>query len=533
MGQASIIGVTIKIGAGAAWVLAFAQWCLDIPPSLFIDDNSIVDPPGSLVKISIPASLSNNSIEVTIHHNLKSLTHLLTPATRYFTYGMVSLGSYSTWLLHDFGFGGKTGRRLLNQALQYAIPQILPNMTCGKFGRLGRNSNSVANYSINDPLDSRRFTALPDIHVVADVCGQFLGEGDVQTFTILSEGSLFEHLPLIKRHLEHLQQNCGCNECQNKTEKDAETLTNDSLCNISDFFYNLSTIIMNILTLSLFESPSTVLIRPSHERYRGANMRNSICQLLWTGKPQKYEDGDLLNWARSMVGHIFDDEDRSLILTSSQGQVVYPAAYETYRVEKSGYLRLLCFPGILKYNGDSYNVVASKPIKARYLLPSSCSSISSNGSDLSSQKRNQGFGVLQPVNLHRNASVSWKISIQENQEMQADLMIAIREKEFRATRNPECALLSLRDTLICESCPHNSRARMTEADHFTTNQPPWFENKATGSEELVNIIPVDCSDALRYFALASNDSSAVLRRQACLRCCLEVCRDNDAQVLIL
>jgi hypothetical protein len=60
-----------------------------------------------------------------------------------------------------------------------------------------------------------------------------------------------------------------------------------------------------------------------------------------------------------MVGHEVevDDEDGDTLLTAGKGQVLYPVIFNTFNIEKQGYMELACLPGTLKYEGETYRVV--------------------------------------------------------------------------------------------------------------------------------------------------------------------------------
>jgi hypothetical protein len=137
------------------------------------------------------------------------------------------------------------------------------------------------------------------------------------------------------------------------------------------------------------------------------------------------------------------------------------------------------------------------------------------------------------MNLYRNSSPLWKVATQENGEMQADFLVHVQGSSFTATTNSSLFITSVKDILFYESCPHDSRVKLETADRFTTNQSPWDEKMIkTVAKSFVNIIAVDGSDGLRYFALANANDSVVLRRHACLRCCLDMCSDNAVRDLI-
>ncbi|PTB52706.1 hypothetical protein M431DRAFT_18223 [Trichoderma harzianum CBS 226.95] len=214
-----------------------------------------------------------------------------------------------------------------------------------------------------------------------------------------------------------------------------------------------------------------------------------------------------------------------LVRYRSRGQVVYPSAYESDRIERVGYLRLSHFYGVLRYDRDVYNVVASPDNEA---------------SDVSDdQKRyiyenNQNPEILQPTNLYRNVKVSWEVVTQDYGEIQANFLVHIQDRNFTARRNPSLLITALKDTFFYEDCLHDRQSMLEEADRFITNQPPWHEVVAENDENpRVNIIAVDNSEELRRFALAHANGPVVLRRDACLRCCLDLCRRTSARRLIL
>jgi hypothetical protein len=206
-------------------------------------------------------------------------------------------------------------------------------MASGEFGTLGRNSNLVVNFVANDPLDSCRPYLLPDIRYIANLCGLILGRG-TQRLTMLPKGLLIQDLRLVKLQLDHLRRTCECRECNKmNADDDLECLPKARRCLVQCLMNDTSSILMNLFALSLFECPKSVMIRPSHERHRGNEMRDIICSLLKTGARQRYADIDVIDWARAMVGHTFEDETRGLIVTSSRGQVVYAALFDAYLFE--------------------------------------------------------------------------------------------------------------------------------------------------------------------------------------------------------
>jgi hypothetical protein len=523
IGTSTVIGVTIQVRESAPWILAFAQWCLDVPPSVCVDGiaSAVREQPQSRVNLIISNDI-NKPLKIVIHHQLEDITQLLEPASRHLVSGMVTVDSYYPWLFQQLGFTGDALFRLLRQTLEHAIPQVLSAMKCGRFTRLGRTTTSEHLLgSIDNSIDTCYLSPLPNINIIAQGYAKALAlDGPVQ-FINLQQGILIADLPLVSRHLEVLIEKCPCEECCEATQRHVESMSNKDFCYKQSFFRSIGFIIAEIFVLSLFESSTPVLVRLSLERQGGLPaLDHSIAQVIKSGNSQNFDDMDLLDWARSMVGHVFEEEDRSLLLTSGKGQVIYPVVFDTFYIEKQGYLKLYCLPGILRYQNDTYNVVSSADDTENAEYPNS---------NLSSYPK-----VFQPLNLFKEFILSWKISIQENKELHIKLMLCSNSNtSFRVETDPLVILLSLRDTLLLERCPHNRRAQLIKVDRFSSYTSPWCQGEeASDSTSQVSVVPVDGADDLRCFAIALQDSS-VLRRNSCLLCSLNLCRDTNIHSLIL
>ncbi|CZR62777.1 uncharacterized protein PAC_12674 [Phialocephala subalpina] len=522
MGSSTVIGATIKVSEAAPWILAFAQWCLEVPPSLYVDGvaGAVREQPQSRVKVII-ANDSSKPIELVIHHQLEDITQLLGPTSQQFTSGMVTVESYYPWLFQKLGFESDAMFRLLRQALEHAIPQVLSAMKCGRFARLGQTTISEHLLgSINNSMDTCYLSPLPNIKTVAQTYAKALALNGPVHFVTLEQGMLIADLPLVSHHLELLMEKCPCEQCCYSTQRYAEPTSNKDFCYKENFFRSLGFIIAEIFVLSLFESSAPLLVRLSLERGSTRELDHCVSNVIKTGNSHDFDDMELLEWARSMVGHMFDDEDRNLLMTSGKGQVIYPIVFDTFYIEKQGYLKLYCLPGALRYQNDTYNVVSS---------PDDIEDDKNTSVILPSYPR-----VSRPLNLCKDFGLSWKITIQDNKELHIKLMMrSSSNTSFVVETDPLVILLSLRDTLLLERCPHNRHAQLTTADHFSSYISPWCQDKeASDSTSQVGVVPVDGADDLRCFTVACQGPS-ILRRNSCLQCCLNLCRSTDIQILIL
>ena len=526
MGCSTVTGVTIRVGEAAAWVLAFTQWSLDTPPSVYVDGKgAVLEEPRSRVKIIVSTALKDirKPIEATIHYQLENLTQLLGPVSQHSTLGMVNIETYSRFLLQEFGFQDEMFR-LLREALTYAIPQVLSQMKCGKFACLGRNVRNDGRFGSINSMDEFRLSPLADIRVLEKICAKVLAIDGPIRFASLGTGMLLADLPLVSRHLKSLMEKCPCDECQAHTEGHAEQVSKRLWCKKYTFFRGISFVMMDIFALSLFDSPASLLISLNLSEREGISMDNSISKAIRTGNPQKYDDTDLLRWARSMVGHKFDEEDEDWIMTYSKGQVIYPAIYDTLKIEKQGYFRLCWLPGTLRYEGEIFDIVSTPA--------SSGDTEQEQYADISVPLYPE---VSRPLNLFRNFGLSWEITVQDNKKMHASLVArSSAETDFKLRVDPTNMLYYLRDALIIENCPHDPRSQLTSVDRFASYTSPWDEHQnASNSTSRVDVVAVDKANGLRVFALACTEVPMVLRINSCMSCCLNLCRDTGVHVLIL
>ncbi|KAK7441057.1 hypothetical protein Landi51_10260 [Colletotrichum acutatum] len=399
LGPSTVIGATIRVGASAPWVCAFTQWCFEPPSVYFEGAGDILEHPQSRIRIIVSKEINrpDEPMEVTMHHKLENLTRILEPASGNLTTGMVTIESYGAWMLQELGFT-TASLRLLHEALGHGIPQVLAKMECGEFGNLGRLSNPGRWPGSNDNLeDICRLSPLPATPAIMRAYTQLLGATKPPQFRLVGKDVLVADLPLVSRHLQSLALKCGCAKCNEGLDNPSSMRSGGGWCDQDAFYRSLSFIMMDIFAVSIIESPSPLLLKLSLDREINGSIECDVSKVLQTGSSQKFVDVELLEWARCMVGHNFDDEDRSLIMTCKHGQAIYPAIFETFKVEKTGYLKLQCLAGNLKYKDDTYDLVSC------YEDDATKTKLDGVGKLTTSDE------VLQPLNLMKNFELSWKL----------------------------------------------------------------------------------------------------------------------------
>ncbi|KAJ6021299.1 hypothetical protein N7540_006803 [Penicillium herquei] len=194
MGSSAISGATIKIHEAAAWIIAFAQWSLEIPPSVYLEGapDAIFEQRGSQVQIIIMTTQAKKPVELKIHHISEDITHLIEPSSQELVNGMVTIGSYYPWLFRRLGFEDDRMLRLLRLALEHAIPQVLSAMKCKKFARLGQTTRSAQFLGpVSNSIDNCYLTPLPELTTICETYSKALALDGPVSFATLDRGMLF------------------------------------------------------------------------------------------------------------------------------------------------------------------------------------------------------------------------------------------------------------------------------------------------------------------------------------------------------
>lgn len=532
MGESTITGATIKAGAAAAWVAAFIKWCLGLPPSIRMEDNQqLLKQPGSVITLVIPTTPEDfqKGLEITIHDSFDNLDQLIAPPSLRAFSGMATIEKYGEWLQESFGLRDKS-LRALHEALEFVIPQALGML---KWSELELPSQQLHHSPLHGGTDASisgcTLDPLPNIRKIAYVYSKLLAPARTPKFATLSDHMLIADLPLVSRYLASLSQTCPCSQCRGKMEGHASQRR--TVCRKDEFFELISFITIDIFVLSLFRSPQPLLIKLSHERESSNQLERHIFRLAKTGNANFPVTGfglsyamNLLDWARAMVGHKVgaEDEDGNTVLTSGNGQVIYPSLFDTFNIERQGYMELTSYQGVLSYQGETYQTAIAKdgdfsPDELLSLNPSCPTQVSV------------------PLNAFPNLEVFWKVGVQDNRELSVILSVRSRTGYLSSvTMHPMDLLFNLEKTLLLERCPHDGHAGITPTDRFCSyNSPLDAHQEACNSSSHVDIIPVGYANDLRCFSLACTSVPVVLRKNACIACCLDLCREAAVHVLIL
>jgi len=548
IGESTVLKATIKLGSSAAWVVAFAKWCLGIPPSIYLEDMTpILEQPGAQVVV-IWCSRDDHVVglfEVTMHHTVSGPMELLAGVERAYkgSNGMVSVENYVQYRLWNTGFVSGTALRALQEALPLAIQQVISLL------RIGHADNLVATHQKNTYNNKPELRLIPfsDDYAILKMLHRFLGTEVMTELPALESGRLIGDCALVQTHLRFLEGQCHCCQCLRARCPHLEGF-DSSHCLRRRFFVATSTIVADILALSLFQTPDSLLVRLWTPRHNGG-FQKAVSNIISTGNSEYCDFTQIFHWALQIVGHDFDRrEPRHWVMSCHFGQAVYPSMFETHRVSKRGYLALNWLPGRLRYMDETYNLVFAgmppPPPPPPPPLPNTRSSLYPSR-DVYAQ------GVSGPRNFLGDSRLTWSIIIS------ADDLVAsleVRNKDDKASPpgiwrgGPASIFDNLGHALLLESCPHDPSSELQTVNQSCYFESPFcdfgYEDFSGGSDRAgvssrakrtkIAVVAVDGADDLRLFAFSHlRRRLTVIRGAACLQCCIDECRNANASIIVL
>lgn len=285
LGDNNITGATIRVGASAPWVIAFVNWCLDVPPSVSLegDENAFLEQSAtaSLINVVISSDDIRRPVEATIHYRTKDITKLLGKFSGKTLNYMLLINDYVDWLLGDLGFKRYEDKdfnegqiRLLREVLGFAIPTILLSVRCGEYGRLGQIPN-LGRWvpSLKNATGDLYCSPLPEAEVISKSCSMFLQGSEIDLDFPSSDSDLtmtVSDLPLVKHHLKSLEKDCDCKICFKLTHRPSQEAVGEEWCLKNQFFRSLSFLITDIFAFSLYNCDKFLRVQKTVARDKNA-----------------------------------------------------------------------------------------------------------------------------------------------------------------------------------------------------------------------------------------------------------------------
>ena len=511
IGDANATQVRIKSTSCTPWVIAFTKWCLGIPPSIYLDDGTpILENPDSRVSIIASSDDSNpQGFGITIAGSVDNPTDLVASevADCLWPY-LMSIETYGKSSLQTKDLESGTAYRAACQAIPYSIYLVLQNL------RFNKQAYSYDRFHSNLSL-----SPFPRDRIIMKVASQILELADPPGLIALDKGIEIADLPVVKMHLEMLSKNCLCCNCAAKRHNysDGESF---SLCSKEHFFRGLASTTADIMALSLFDHPESLLVCESYLRTGDCEFENAIHSII-TGNGRSFCNiGSLLELALILVDHHDPSTTDAWMMSSKRGQTIYLRLYETCRIERRGYLTLSWLPGLIRYNGEVYGRVVGAsstehppPISADFLK----------------------IAVSSPCNLVPDLKLVWRVWPGDDYLAAALGVHGDHRDLSRFFRSPQTILKNLASVYFLEACSHSPESTLAERDPFCTYTNPLDPWVYTSLPNYVCVVAVRGDDRLRLLALNGGDKirPMVLRKEGCLLCCLNFCREADIGIVIL
>lgn len=287
--------------------------------------------------------------------------------------------------------------------------------------------------------------------------------------------------------------------------------------------------------MGLFIGPDSLLVqlhRWLDASIEAQSLKVAIKAVLREGEPAKSTINALHIWSAYLTGYPFKPIDSTLLMSTGMGQTIWPSILDTRVIQKNGFLSMSWARGDLVFNGEKYKLVHS-PTNPVSLRP---------GNDIGFQRQNNIWGVPKPVlrPMHNFPDVRsrWEVAVGLN-DLTAEVSLSQPVHELIATprASPTMILQNLASALILESCPHDPRTPLPKADQFcayTTLGLPMLL-PLPQDPPAYSVIGVDGDQELQFFACAGDNTATpiIIRKLACLSCCLSVGRKTGYPVIIL
>ena len=223
----------------------------------------------------------------------------------------------------------------------------------------------------------------------------------------------------------------------------------------------------------------------------------------------------------SLIGHDVHNDLRiaDWVISSFRGQVAFPKLYETQTFKKRGFLTLSWAPGLLLHNGDVYTRGLFGGIHpSTKALP-----LAGPHTD-----------VTEPVNLVPRLGLVWRVTPRYNY-LKVDLSLDSPGSNLSFISTSAFLILeNMQRAVVLESCPHDPNAFLPGPDLSCEYSGPVIPSRfgLKVDDARLRVVAVAGNSGLRMFTLSSASFGAVLRGNACLSCCLDVCRRFDYTVII-
>ncbi|KAI0426535.1 hypothetical protein F5Y09DRAFT_318568 [Xylaria sp. FL1042] len=534
VGDNQLISVVVEVRQCAAWVAAFSKWSLELPPSIqFADGTPIISQPGPQFTIIVSPEqdgLDDGDIKVGKKFKLDSIQELVVQCSSspdYPTY-RVTFSTFRSLLL-----GSCNDQKWAQDAIIATLPFAI-KLICDSTYSL---DTTIAR-RVNPEGHTQQFTVtpapiLPDMNTISQTMRFIFGLGQEFPFDSLASVKSFRHLSEVERYLHTMTKYRKIHE-QRYPDGHFWKATDpihdppDISSRIKHFVNELSYMCVFVVLLSLLDGMEDLHFIPLDHRYdydwRGSQFYQKIIKLLLKGEgcisrgDVEYEIGTLLRGTAQITERAFVYSVRPHIFWYSILDMV---------LGSNGILRIRSCRGRLMYEAQVYDEILfpDTPILPEY-------------------HQNPPVSVYSATqNLWTNAKTQWQVTTHEGLLYGCLALINRRDpKIVYGYSNPASAIEDL--TILLVNCEHPTDSQIEkQSSEFRFVSPEGLRSVIEDrlNHRGRNIFAVGGINELQVFCLgfladrASKYEShlVVMRRRACLACCIGVCVKTQSRYLIL
>ncbi len=446
---------------------------------------------------------------------------------------MVFISEYGHWLTRELDLGPQHSG-LLAEVLPYALREILLRLRTSQYGKWESDKEPSRYFKSDVPRSSSsgymRLDFIPLVATpfgsdaaVGEVLSQVLGVSGLTILKYLPAGIPFRDLPAVKSHLEELRKACTCGRC---CESGRDLMTTYKRCLRDQIFYIIARLVQDILCISLFDSPNSLLLSLDQQLGIRDSFLSSIYLILTEDGMVLCTIGCIFRCALALIGHENVQSERPLsIISSAKGQVIYPKLFRTNVFSSRGYMALSWGPGRLHFQDKIYQ----------------------QGVERISSWTNRALlfevePVSTPLNLFPNHQLAWQVIAREGY-LEIEMTCQDKcSKESLVRVHAEIVLKNISEALILEECGHLPDTPLgTLPENYPVSLVPtaptetfhWLPQGEKPGKPIISCVAVAEDDGLRMVALGCQAVSIVIRGRACLACAVDVCRTSTFPVLIL
>ena len=511
----------------APWIIAFVKYSFGLPPSVFLGDEHLLVQADSPISINVVAEAKNNDIEIVFLDELGDISELLAdlPDGMKEMKGMISVRTYAQKILQYVGVESSIQYRACLEIFPYGCYIVLrdPQIKSDNIFKVmaPQPSFKIRIFEVDAVLGS----IFPAADEVSQTLAEFLGSERPVPLKPLPEGSKIESLPTVVAARRLICSTCPCEKC-------LPTSNNQyNKCKFDEFLLYVSYCIVRILTISLLVpgDPEGVLVRWRYSSHPDINDPSTVGVLrcLMEKQAPNFSIYKFIGLTKDLLDHKFSlDVADTWIMSSYHGQTIFPQLLESRVPRKTGILRMVCASGSLYYKGEPHKLVVGA---GDDINMSKEDSMNSHEEEIQQSSSEAPWLPLIPTDAYQGCKLIWQIHIMKNR---LHLSVSATSWQHSLSRNPIRALSAASQSIFVD-CNHD---RMAEASINGTSPKLYRTSPRRPTPKVIakwgiGLVQSNENELMRFFSLTYG-TPGVIRGDACLDCCYQVCRILDRRFII-